>query len=107
MDRTQALSILAACLATCLAVAASATVAAQTYVDTGKEFRQEDRVTMGGELLTEDERRGFEERRKAAGNNRQELDRIEAEESALLNQRVNERIGSALNPANVTTPGTR
>lgn len=75
------------------------------YVETGKDFRQADRVTMGGDLITEDERRAFDERRKAAGNNRQELDRIEAEESTLLNQRVADKINAALSPANVTGPG--
>lgn len=97
MGRAHILCIVAACLVATAAIPA----AAQTYVETGKEFRQGDRVTMGGDLLTNAERQRFAERRKAAGKNRSELDRIEAEERALLNQRVAERIAGALNPANV------
>lgn len=93
MNRLAPVSLLAASLI----IAGAATVAAQQtrYVETGKEFQESGRVTMGGELLTDQEKQQFMERRKAA-KNRAELDQIEAEESALLNERVNQRIGQAL-----------
>lgn len=98
MDRMLGL-VLAACLA-----AGTTTAVAQSFVETGREFRQSDRVTMGGDLITADEQRAFDERRKAARNNSAELDRVEADERALLNQRVAERIAAALNPANLQSP---
>jgi hypothetical protein len=103
MGRTQFWSI----LAVCLIAAATLPATAQTFVETGKEFREGNRVTMGTtDLLTAQERQMFDQRRKAAKNNRKELDRIEAEESALLNQRVNERIARALAPGAAGTPST-
>jgi hypothetical protein len=103
MGRTQFWSILAAGLI----AAATLPAGAQTFVETGREFREGDRVTMGTtDLLTAQERQAFDQRRKAAGKNRQELDRIEAEESALLNQRVNERVARALAPGGTRSPST-
>lgn len=81
-----------------LALAAAAPAHAQqgNYVDTGRDFRQADQVTMGGDLLTPEEVQRFAEmRRKAKG--REDLNRIEAEEQSLLNRRVSERVAAALN----------
>lgn len=76
----------------------------ENYVETGRDFRQAGRVTMGADLLTPQEEQRFAElRRRAKG--REDLDRIEAEERALLNQRVAERIAAALNqPADTGAP---
>lgn len=68
------------------------------YVETGRDFREADRVTMGAPLLSPEEQKRFDEARKQA-KSRADLDRIEAEEGALLNQRVADRISSAMDPA--------
>jgi TolA-binding protein len=108
MNRALSLTLLAASMA--LAAAATATAQQRSsqdnYVETGRDFRQSDRVTMGGNLLTAQEEQRFTEmRRQATG--KQDLDRIEAEERALLNQRVAERIAAALEqPAGAGTPST-
>lgn len=66
------------------------------YVDTGRDFRQTDHVTMGASLLTPDEENRFATLLQQA-TTRADMDRIEAEQSALLNQRVAERVNAALN----------
>jgi hypothetical protein len=50
---------------------------------------------MGGNLLTPEEENRFAALRQQA-KTRADLDRVEAEQSALLNQRVAERINAAL-----------
>jgi hypothetical protein len=99
MNRPTSISFLAASLlaaASAGAIALQRTAQQENYVETGREFRQAERVTMGDNLLTPEEERRFSElRRQAKG--RQDIDRIEAEERALLNQRVAERIAAALN----------
>lgn len=51
---------------------------------------------MGSDLLTPQEEQRFAEMRRAAKSPR-DIDRVEAEERTLLNQRVSERIAAALN----------
>lgn len=97
MTRTISLSLLVASVA--LAATASAQqrpLQQENYVEFGREFRQADRVTMGADLLTQEEEQRFAELRRRA-KSREDLDRIEAEERTLLNQRVAERIAAALN----------
>lgn len=94
MNRPISLGLVAASIA--LAAAATAHAQQANYVETGRDFRQADRVTMGTDLLTPEEEQRFAElRRQARG--RADLDRIDAEERTLLNQRVAERVAAALN----------
>ena len=63
-------------------------------------------VTLDSNLLTPEEQSRFDAMRQQA-KTRADKDRVEAEESALLNQRVNERINSALSqPVSPGTPST-
>jgi hypothetical protein len=59
---------------------------------------------MGSDLLTPDEQARFDSMRKQA-KTRADKDRVEGEEAALLNQRVNERINAALNQP-IQSPST-
>lgn len=105
MIRPIPLSLLVASLALAAPASAQQRPSQQeNYVETGRDFRQGGRVTMGADLLTPEEEQRFAElRRRAKG--REDLDRIEAEERALLNQRVAERIAAALNqPADTGAP---
>ena len=79
-----------------LAIAQQSPSQEPIYVETGREFRQADQVTMGASLLTVEEENRFAALRQQA-KTRAEMDRVEAEFSALLNQRVAERINAALN----------
>ena len=110
MNRIVSLSALAATvlLATTTIVAAQQSRAPE-YVDVGRDFRQSDQVTMGSNLLTPEEQSRFDSMRKQA-KTQADKNRVEAEESALLNQRVNERVTAALSqpvsPSMQTTPST-
>ena len=103
MNRSLALSawVAAALLAT--TTFAAAQQSQMNYVDVGGDFRQSNQVTMGSNLLTAEEQSRFEAMRQQAKTSA-DKDRVEAEESALLNQRVNERINSALSQP--VTPGS-
>jgi hypothetical protein len=90
-------------------LASAATAAAQSsqepkYVDVGHEFRESGQVTMGADLLTPEEKSHFTSMRQKA-KTRAEKDRVEAEETALLNERVSSRINQALNQP--LTPGAQ
>jgi hypothetical protein len=107
MNRTVSLSAIAATL---LLATASAAYAQQSqdprYVDVGRDFRQSDRVTMGSDLLTQEEQSRFATMRQQAKTTA-DKNRVAEQETALLNQRVSERINSALNqPIGTPTPNT-
>lgn len=94
MNRSVSLSALAAAVLFATISAAAAQQSEIQYVEVGRDFRQAEHVTMGTNLLTPDEQRRFDTIRKA--KTRAERNRIEAQETALLNQRVSERVTAAL-----------
>lgn len=99
MKRSASLSVLTASLLLLTATLADGQPSSSPepiYVDTGRDFRQADQVTMGANLLTPEEENRFAALRQQA-TTRAEMDRIEAELSVLLNQRVAERVNGALN----------
>lgn len=98
MSRSTALSLLtivSTLAGTFLAAVQSSSAQAPIYVETGRDFRQADQVTMGSSLLTPEEEARFAALRQQA-KTRAEMDRVEAELSALLNLRVSERVNKAL-----------
>lgn len=106
MNRSMTLSALTAGALLATTAVVTAQQSPTTYVDVGGEFRQSNQVTMGSNLLTPEEQSRFDAMRQQAKTTA-EKDRVEAEESALLNQRVSERISSALSqPVSPGAPGT-
>ena len=99
MKRPTAQSLTAIVLtlaATIFAATQPSSAQAPIYVETGRDFRLLEQVAMGGNLLTPAEDNRFAALREQA-KTRAEMDRVEAEQSALLNLRVTERINAALN----------
>ena len=88
MNRSVSLSAIAATLLLAMATTTHAQQSPQ-YVDVTNQ-------ATAGDLLTPEEQSRFDSMRKQA-KSRAEINRIEAQESALLNQRVSERTAAALN----------
>jgi hypothetical protein len=106
MNRLLTLSTSTAAVLLAATTFAAAQQSPPSYVDVGRDFRQSNQVTMGSNLLTPEEQSRFDTMRQQA-KTRADKDRVEAQESALLNQRVNERINSALSqPVSPGTPST-
>jgi hypothetical protein len=107
MNHPISLGLLAASLtlATIGTASAQQRSSQENYFETGRDFRQSDRVTMGGNLLTPEEEQRFAAMRNQA-KSKQDLDRIEAEERTLLNQRVADRIAAALDQSGGGTRST-
>lgn len=98
MNRSLSLSTLAATVLLATTTFAAAQQSPPQYVNVP--------VTLDSNLLTPDEQSRFDTMRQQA-KTRADKDRVEAQESALLNQRVNERINSALSqPVSPGTPST-